>query len=148
MYKVKQPIYAMAAINPTLCRELNIFVEVEQRDEGPIPHIHVYLDKTRDPRNCAYVRLDTGEYMEKHRSVKLKKDQIDSFMKIMMRLDPDVYIKSTVTDEVRLANGYESAVLTYRRTYPTAKSVDYDEAGFPIMPDFRSKLKKSPSPIK
>lgn len=31
--------------------------EVEQEDEGTVPHLHVYLDKTRNPKNCGYVQL-------------------------------------------------------------------------------------------
>ena len=38
----------MAIINPKMCKQLSIQVEVEQRDEGPVPHVHVYLDKTRN----------------------------------------------------------------------------------------------------
>ena len=37
----------MAIINPKMCKQLSIQVEVEQRDEGPVPHVHVYLDKTK-----------------------------------------------------------------------------------------------------
>ena len=44
-------IEAMSIVNPTLCDQLSVQVEVEQRNEGPIPHVHVYLDKSRNPKN-------------------------------------------------------------------------------------------------
>ena len=54
--------FCMEIINPVLCKNSSIEIEVEQRNEVIIPHMHVYLDKTRDPKNCAYVRLDKAEY--------------------------------------------------------------------------------------
>lgn len=32
----------MAIINPQFCKNRTIQAEVEQRNEGPIPHLHIY----------------------------------------------------------------------------------------------------------
>ena len=47
----------MAIINPKLCRNSTIQVEIEQRNEGPIPHIHVYHDKTRNPKKMFICKI-------------------------------------------------------------------------------------------
>jgi hypothetical protein len=59
----------MAVINPKLCKQLAIQVEVEQRDDGPIPHLHVYHDHTRNPKKCSYIRLDKCAYSEHHTDI-------------------------------------------------------------------------------
>lgn len=79
---VYQPIEAMSIINPKLCRNLAIQVEVEQRDEGEIPHLHVYHDKTRNPKKCSYVRLDKAEYSPHHDIMPLGNLK-DQFIKVM-----------------------------------------------------------------
>lgn len=50
MIKHTEDIFCMAIINSVLCKNSSIEIEVEQRNEGPIPHLHVYLDKTRNPK--------------------------------------------------------------------------------------------------
>lgn len=46
-----QYIQAMTLINPPLTKQTGILVEVFQRDEGPIPYVHVFHDKTRNKKN-------------------------------------------------------------------------------------------------
>ena len=60
----------MALINPQLTEQCGILVEVFQRDEGPIPHVHVFHDKTRNPKKRSWVRLDKPEYSD-HPTFKL-----------------------------------------------------------------------------
>lgn len=53
--KHTEDICSMAIIDSMLCKKSSN--EVEQRDEGLVPHLHVYLDKTRNPKNCGYIQL-------------------------------------------------------------------------------------------
>lgn len=131
-----EPIYAMAIVNPQLCKNESIQIEVEQRDEGPIPHLHIYLDKTRNPNNCAYIRLDTPEYAPHHSSVKLSKKEKKAFLKVMKEKWPRQFVQSTVSDEVRTATGYEAAVTIWIDTFGGQDMFKFDESGFPIMPDY------------
>lgn len=131
------PIYAMAIINPGLCKNSSIQVEVEQRDEGPVPHVHVYLDKTRNPKNCSYVRLDQAEYCPHHSDGKrLTGKQKEHFLQIMDSIWNKTFIQSTVSDEVRPATGYEAAVNIWLDTFGNTVEFQYDSQGFPIMPDY------------
>ena len=116
---IKQPIEAMAIINPRLCRELSIQVELEQSNEGPIPHLHVYLDKTK-------------------MSKKNKKD----FLKLMHAPNRSSTIYSIFDeDKFHVANGYETAVNTWIDTYPgSEKYFRFDQEGFPVMPDYENSL--------
>ena len=99
----------MAIINPQLCNNISIQVEVEQRDEGPIPHMHVYHNKTRNPKECSYIRLDAPEYSTHHKdniplSNKLKKE----FIQVMTQPWQKHII--AVPSGYRPATGYEAAV--------------------------------------
>ena len=77
----------MAIINPQLCKHRSVQVELEQRDEGPVPHLHVYLDKSHNHRNRAYVRLDKPEYAIHHKNGKrLTGKYKDDFIEIMTSL--------------------------------------------------------------
>ena len=133
----------MAIINPYLCDQGPIQIEVEQRNEGPIPHMHVYLDHTRDKKNCAYIRLDKAEYMPKHDSTPLGKSK-DEFIKIMTSEWDGYYFKNSKTGEIRTATGYEMAVKIWVDTYEhisieKCNKFKFDENGNLIMPDY-SKL--------
>lgn len=130
----------MAIINPSLCKNRSIQVEVEQRNEGMIPHVHVYLDHTRDPKECAYIRLDKPEYSSHHSNGKtLKSNQKKEFIEIMYSIWNAAFIQSRTTDEVRRATGYQAAVNTWIDTFGETVSFTYDLEGFPVMPDY-SKL--------
>lgn len=127
----------MAIINPSLCKQKSIQVELEQRDEGPIPHLHVYLDKSRNPRNCAYVRLDKAEYAPHHKNGKLLTGKSkDEFIDIMNRLWNDEFIRSKINENIKEANGYERAVKTWIDTFGETVKFSYTKDGFPKMPDY------------
>lgn len=131
-----EPVYAMAIVNPKLCKNRSIQIEVEQREEGPIPHLHVYLDKSRNPKNCAYVRLDVPEYAPHHESVKLSKSQKQEFIEIMEQDWKNRFIQSNVSQEVKQATGYQASVDIWVDTFGDCDSFKYDQDGFPVMPDY------------
>lgn len=132
-----ESIDCMAIINPQMCRNSSIQIEVEQANEGPIPHLYVYLDKTRNPKNCSYVRLDAAEYSPHHKDGKrLKGKQKSEFIKILSSIWKDEFIRSIITDEIREATGYERAVRTWIATFGETIPFNYDNDGFPIMPDY------------
>lgn len=134
--KSSENTYAMAIINPQLCKKSSIQIELEQRDEGPIPHLHVYLDKTRNPKNCAYIRLDKPEYAPHHKSVRMSKKQKREFLEIMNEIVPRAYTLSVTTGQERHATGYENAVETWIQTFGETVEFEYDEEGYPLMPDY------------
>lgn len=134
--KSSENIYAMSIINPRLCKQLSIQIEVEQRDEGPIPHLHVYLDKTRNPKNCAYIRLDKAEYAPHHKSKKLSKAQKKEFLQVMTSTAPKTMTVSIVSGEFKPATGYQNAVETWIETFGETVQFNYDDEGFPLMPDY------------
>lgn len=110
------PIEAMAIINPKMCKNLTIQVEVEQRDEGPIPHMHIYHDKTRDPKKCSYVRLDEPSYSTHHSdNVPLPPNLKKQFIKVMTSPWPKQIIQTPTG--YRPATGYEAAVDTWVDTF-------------------------------
>lgn len=119
MKRYIRSIEAMASINPRLCDQSTILIELEQRNEGPIPHLHVYHDKTRNPRKCSYVRLDTPEYSIHHGSKKvvpLPDDKKEEFIKIMNSPWPRMLIQFP-DGTSRPSTGYEAAVNIWIDTY-------------------------------
>lgn len=132
-------IFCMSVINPQLCKQLSVQIEVEQRDEGPIPHMHVYLDKHRDSRNCSYIRLDKAEYSTHHGDdcKKLTKKQKKDFLQVMTDLWKKQYIESrTNPNDIKRATGYEAAVDIWIDTFGETVQFQYDQKGFPVMPDY------------
>lgn len=123
----------MAIVNPRLCKQLKIQVEVEQRDEGPIPHVHVYHDKTRNPKKCSYVCLDKAEYCSFHGDAPaLPKELKKEFIQLMTT----VYTRKQTGGT---GSGYEMAVDTWIETYEDED--DYskftlDKDGKLVMPDY------------
>ena len=110
------PLNEMAIINPRMCKQLSIQVEIEQRDEGPVPHVHVYLDKTRNPKNCAFVRLDKPEYCSHHKDGKvLNKKQKEEFIKIMNSTCA-TFLPNIYGDPVK-TTWYQNAVHIWAETY-------------------------------
>lgn len=112
-----EPLKEMAIINPKMCKQLTIQVEVEQRDEGEIPHVHVYHDKTRNPKNCSYVRLDKCAYSDHHKdNIPLPKNLKKQFIELMSAN----YIGHYITDNTGKpypATGYQIAVQTWAETF-------------------------------
>lgn len=133
-----QPIEAMAVINPKLCRNLTIQVEVEQRDEGPIPHVHVYHDKTRNPKKCSYIRLDSASYSTHHTDNKILSDRLkEEFIKVMS--SPWSKYKVETPTGVRYQTGYEAAVDTWIDTFEDEgdySKFNLDANGELIQPDY------------
>ena len=131
----EQYLVEMAIINPRLCRQLTIQVEVEQRDEGPIPHLHVYHNKYRNPKECSYIRLDRVEYAPHHDVVQLPKKLKEQFIRLMN--EPcNAYMKDTDGNTVEL-NGYQSAVKTWVETFEDDYAkFNLDEKGIPITLDY------------
>lgn len=115
-----ESIEAMATINPQSLENKTIIVEVEQRNEGPIPHLHVYHDKTRNPKNCSYIRLDKVGYSEHHKMGKVLKDKLkEEFLEVMN--EPwNKYIIETPSG-YRPATGYEASVQIWSDTYEHGK---------------------------
>lgn len=142
--RTQQSIMSMAIINPQLCKSSSIQVELEQKDEGQIPHLHVYLDKTCNSSNCAYVRLDCARYADHHThrgkrsdSKKLSGKQKDEFINIMNSIWSKWRVVSKSNPEKsRVATGYEIAVNIWIDTYGDTVAFEWDEDGYPIMPDY------------
>lgn len=128
-------VFAMAIINPQLNKQKSIQVEIEQRDEGSIPHVHVYLDKSRSKKNCSYVRLDRPAYLHNHDSKKMNKKQLGEFLDIM-KSDWNKYYVEDANGNVKKASGYEAAVSIWVDTYGETSEFNYDEDGRLVMPDY------------
>ena len=127
----------MAIINPRLCRNLTIQVEVEQRNEGQIPHLHVYHDKTRNPKECSYVRLDKVAYAPHHDIVAFPRKLKDQFIQVMDSPSGN-YMKDNKGNVIEL-NGYQDAVRTWVETFEdNYDKFNLDENGVIISLDYSS----------
>ena len=133
-----QPIVAMALINPQLCKQLTIHVELEQEDGGPIPYLQVYHDRTRNPKKCSYVRLDRPEYSPHHKDAppltrKLKKE----FIKLMNDRWGRERVE-TLSGTLVTTTGYQRAVDIWVETFEDGdySKFNLDENGLPIVPDY------------
>lgn len=117
VYSENQSLKEMAIINPKLCNQLTIQVEIEQRDEGPIPHVHVYHNKTRNPKECSYVRLDKCAYSEHHIDNKpLPKKLKRQFVELMDNICRGQVIYDN-NDNPHPATGYQAAVRIWSETF-------------------------------
>lgn len=115
--KCNDYITCMALINPQLTEQCSILVEVLQGGEGPIPHVHVYHDKSRNPKKCSWVRLDKPEYSDHHGEiVKMPKKVKDEFIRIMTS-EWKKHIVENSDGTYRPATGYEAAVDIWVDTY-------------------------------
>lgn len=127
----QREISAMTTVNLQINRQLSIDVVVFDSNEGPIPHVHVYLDKTRDPKNCAVVRLDKAEYSTHHGEpvVKMNKKQKKEFVRIM---------KSQWNSRISSGTGYERAVDIWVDAFEEGSYDKFtlDDNGAPVMPDY------------
>ena len=127
----------MAIINPKMCKQLSIQVEVEQRDEGPVPHVHVYLDKTRNKKNCSFVRLDKSEYCTHHSDGKpLNRKQRKEFIQLM-KSPSNLFIPNNEGVPTPI-NWYQNAVIIWCETYEDGdlSKFNCDNKGIPVMPDY------------
>lgn len=136
--KILRSIEAMAIVNPSLCKSKTIQVEIEQSNEGPIPHLHVYHDKTRSKSRCSYIRLDAPAYSEHHRSAgkKLPRKLKEEFIEVM----ETPWAKHVVQTAggLRTATGYEASVGIWSETFEdnSLDKFNLDENGDLIMPDY------------
>ena len=128
----------MAIINPKLCKQLTIQVEVEQRDEGSIPHIHVYHDKTRNPKNCSYIRLDKCEYSTHHKDNKLLPNNLKKQFITLMNTNCRGTVMYDNNNKPVPATGYQAAVLTWADTFEDGSldKFDLDKNGLIIQIDY------------
>lgn len=126
----KEYITSSAMINPQLSEHLSIEVRVLQGGEGPIPHVHVYHDKTRNPKRCSAVRLDKAEYSQHHKNLPpLDRKMKEEFIQIM---------NSRWVRRGSEYTGYVNSVDTWVDTYEHGdySKFDLDENGVPKMPDY------------
>lgn len=135
----KENIFAMALINPQYTKKLTIQAEVMQGGEGPIPHIHVYHDKTR--KKCSYIRLDCPEYSDHHannKNVPLPKKLKREFLELMDELWSGYVIKTP--SGYRPATGYEAACYIWADTYEDGSLDKFklDDDGNLITPNYKS----------
>ena len=129
-------LYEMAIINPRMCRGLTIQVEIEQRGEGPIPYVHVYHNKSRNPRECSCVRLDKAEYTVHHKTEKPLPRKLKHQFIELMNTPSGEYMKNKNGEIVEL-NGHQVAVKIWRATYGDDYSLfNFDSDGIPITPDY------------
>lgn len=139
----KEPIMAMATINPRLCLQRSIRIEVVQGGEGPNPHVHVYLSDG----SVAYISLTEPKYAKHHdtQSAILNRKEKEEFIEIMITIWKKQFIEVFKLDEngnrlpevyTRYATGYEAAVSIWTDTYGGEDLFTYNNDGSPIMPDY------------
>lgn len=140
----KEPIMAMATINPKLCRQRSIRVEVVQGGEGNKSHVHVYWNDGR----VSYISLTKPTYAEHHhdnKGVPLNQKTREEFVEIMSTIWDKYAIELFVLDEdgeptkatyFEKATGYEAAVQVWVDTYGEDSDLKYEKDGRPIMPDY------------
>lgn len=131
-------IEAMSTINPQLCKKLQIQVEVEQLDEGPIPHVHVYHDSSRSKKKCSYIRLDKAEYMPNHNSIPLTRKVKKQFLELMKSNWGCTQVLEN--GNVVTLTGYQRAVEIWCDTFEEGSydKFELDDNGLPKMPDYSS----------
>lgn len=136
--KYYEPLVEMAIINPKMCKQLTIQVEVEQRDEGYIPHLHVYHNHNRNPKQCSYIRLDKCAYSEHHTdNIPLPKQLKKQFVDVMNT----IYKGRVMYDyngNVYPATGYQAAVMVWAETFEndSLDKFNLDENGLIVQIDY------------
>lgn len=139
----KEPIMAMATINPKLCEQKSIRVEVVQGGEGPSPHVHVYWNNGK----VSYVSLIDAAYSDHHdeENTPFRAKQKSEFIEIMSKIWKKYAIELNSLDSngnptgdtyFTPATGYEAAVQIWCDTYGGEDKFNYDTDGRPIMPDY------------
>lgn len=144
IYDDREPIMAMATINPQLCRQKSIRIEVVQGGEGNKAHVHVYWTDGR----ISYIDLTAPIYAEHHHGQKgdpLTRKTRDEFVDIMSAVWSKYAIELYKLDDegkptketyfVR-ATGYEAAVQLWIDTYGMDERFEFEPDGRPIMPDY------------
>jgi len=134
----------MAKINPPLHRKILdttgfIYVSVPQGSEDSVPHLHVYLDKSINDKNCSFIRLDKAEYSPHHDIIKLSRKLVDSFMSIMTGIWSKHYVREK-DGTIRSATGYEAAVDIWIDTHGIDDGITFEideSTGIWIMPPYQ-----------
>lgn len=137
MYKYLHTVETMSRINPQLLENLSIEVVMYDENEGQIPYVHVYHDKTKNKKNRSVVRLDRAEYSSHHGyPVKLNKQQKRQFVQVMSTVWPKHFVETNTG--VRPATGYEYCVVTRANAFEDGSYDKFtlDDNGVPIMPDY------------
>ena len=141
MYKYLHTVEAMSRINPQLLENLSIEVVMYDENEGQIPHVHVYLDKTRDPRKCAVVRLDKAEYSTHHGepAVRMDKEQKREFIKSMTS-KWNKYALQGDDGSYYTPTGYQMCVNIWADAFEgnSYEKFTLDTNGVPVMPDYEA----------
>lgn len=133
-----EPADAITIINPLFCKKQKLQVEVHQGNEGPVPHMHVYHDETRNPAKCSCVRLDKCEYAPGHEFTKMPRRIKKKFIKLMNA--PTNYGMKGKDGKIKPANGYQAAVQIWADTFEEDLSkFNTDDNGYIIPVDY-SKL--------
>lgn len=139
MKKLVHPAYSMTMINPPLTKTLSIEVCLYDGNEGPIPHVHVYHDKTRNPRKCSVVRLDKAEYSSHHGVpvVRMPRSVKKQFIQVMK----EKWSKFRIEDakgNVYVPTGYDMCVQIWTNSFEDDSYDKFvlDENGVPVMPDY------------
>ena len=140
----KEPIMAMATINPKLCQQKSIRVEVVQGGEGNKSHVHVYWNDGQ----VSYISLTSPTYAEHHHDnmgVPLTRKTRKEFVEIMSAIWNKYAIELYVLDDngnptedtyFERSTGYEAAVQIWVDTYGDDPELKYEKNGRPIMPDY------------
>lgn len=116
-YESWESLKEMAIINPKMCKQLTIQVEIEQRDEGPIPHVHVYHDKTRNPKKCSYIDLTQCAYSKHHKdNIPLPRKLKEQFIDLMNATCKNRYV-ADYEGNLHPATGYQAAVQIWSETF-------------------------------
>ncbi len=140
--------YCTAKINPRLCKEYNIDIEIEQRlseDEladfpVSIPHLKICLDVSATPKQYAYLRLDKPEYLPKTKSADIGKKKA-AIIDVLSSPWQHYLIRSQHTNRARAATGYDAAVEIWIDTYSDNNKFSkgvfrFDDDGVAVMPDY------------
>lgn len=134
---VRHTVNCMSKLNPRLTENLSIEVIIWDGNEGEIPHVHVYHDKTRNKRKCSVVQLDKAEYSPHHRfNVAMTRDVKRQFVQVMTTTWPG---RSILEDgKYRHATGYEAAVTEWVDAFEHGSYDKFklDDNGVPVMPDY------------
>ena len=136
---MKRYVRAIATINSQMCDQFGVYVEVEQGEQGPVPHVHVYWDRSRIPRRCSYVRLDMAEYSDYHKqpSKPLPKQVKKVFLDVTAKEWSGMYLETNDGTPVR-GTGYQRAFQIWADTYESGSYDKFklDERGLPVMPNY------------
>ena len=133
-FSINSNYFTERHINPGWNRTATypIYIYVPNGNEGPIPHMHVYHDKTLNPRKCSYIRLDKAEYSPHHDTIRLPRKLKNSFISVMTNI-----WHKRADGKAGGTTGYQIAVDTWMVTHGMAMDMPVDDdTGLWIMPPY------------